>query len=717
MSNKKNQKYINRELSWIEFNARVLYEAQRNDVPLLERLKFLAIVSSNFDEFFMVRIAGLKQVKQTDTNWKDIAGLTVKKQLEMISRRVHELVKIQDKAMTTTILPKMEKEGIIYVPFKKFTASEKLFLDALFQEQIFPLLTPLRTDTSMELPHLSNLKLHAAFTLKPIIDMSTLPESFRSHSLNSPLALVQIPNSVNRIVYLPTTGTKKRFTLLDDIIIQFGTRLFPGYSIEQSLLFRVTNDAAFSVDEDRDTDFIQAMEEVLQARKTSYPVRLVCNDTSSEIRDLLVSKMNLTEQDVYEVHGILDISTFAKITSIDGYSKLRFHPWKHYIHQGLEENEPLWNKIKDHDILLHVPYESYDTVVQFVNQAADDSEVLAIKMTLYRTSGESPIIKALERAARNGKQVTVFVELKARFDEQQNIGWASILQDAGVIVVHGIANMKVHAKMLLVVRREEQGIIRYVHMATGNYNDDTAKSYVDMSLFTANPQIGNDATLFFNMISGYSAIQQMQQLCIAPINLKSKLIAMIDREAQHSTPETPGLIMAKMNSIGEKDIIEALYAASNKNVRILLNVRGICMLVPGIAGQSKNIQVCSIVGRYLEHTRIFYFQNGGNEELYLSSADWLPRNLNRRIELMFPILQEDLFKDIKETLHLYFSDNCRSHYLSDTGTWNPRTPEKFENLVSAQKFLNAKYKKIAAASNLQTPTEFIIRRNDPKNNC
>jgi polyphosphate kinase len=712
MYSKKQHKYINRELSWIEFNARVLNEARRADVPLLERIKFLAIVSSNFDEFFMVRIAGLKRAKNSNTEWKDIAGLTINEQLNKISVRIHELIKLQYETLSQEILPAMAKEGLVYVPAKDFTALEKQFLDSKFQEQIFPLLTPLRTDTTTELPHLSNLKLHAAFTLKPIIDMTTLPEAFRSHSNTPPLALVQIPTSVNRIVWLPITNnnTNKRFTLLDDIITQFGTRLFPGYSIEQTLLFRVTNDAAFSVDEERDTDFIEAVKEVLQARKTSYPVRLVCNCTSPEIRDILVSKMNLTAQDVYEVDGLLDISTLAHVASIEGYSKLKFPIWKHYLHQGLEEKETLWDTIKERDILLHVPYESYDTVVQFINQAADDPKVLAIKMTLYRTSGESPIIKALERAARNAIQVTVFVELKARFDEQQNIDWATILQEAGVIVVHGIANLKVHAKMLLVVRREEQGIVRYVHLATGNYNDDTAKSYVDMSLFTANPQIGNDATLFFNMISGYSAIQTMKQLCIAPINMKTKLLSMINREAQHSTPETPGLIMAKMNSIGDKEIIDALYVASQKNVRILLNIRGICMLVPGIPGQSENITVCSIVGRYLEHTRIFYFQNGGNEEIYLSSADWLSRNLDRRIELMFPIQQEDLFKDVKETLTLYFSDNCRSHYLSNTEKWIARSPIETEDRISVQEFLNNKYKKIADTADLETHTEFTVRR-------
>ncbi|OJF76348.1 MAG: polyphosphate kinase [Treponema sp. CETP13] len=707
-----NIKYINRELSWIEFNARVLHQAEQPEVPLLERLKFLAIVSSNFDEFFMVRVAGLKRVKDTDLDWKDITGLTACEQLKAISERVHTLVDRQDKILTNSILPEMEKEGLVYIPWNKYSPTEKLFLENKFTEQIFPLLTPLRTDTPAELPHLSNLKLHVAFTLKPIIDTSTLPEAFKSHSENSPLALVQIPNSLDRIVLLPTTGNIQRFTFLDDIIIQFGTRLFPGYSIEQSLIFRVTNDAAFSVDEERDTDFIEAMKEVLQARKTSYPVRFICNNTSPEIRDILVKKMNLEAQDIYQINGLLDISSFAKITSLNGYENLRFPKWKHYKHIDLNPNTSLWDKIKSQDILLHVPYESFDIVVQFVNQAANDPQVLAIKMTLYRTSGDSPIIKALERAARNGKQVTVFVELKARFDEKQNMGWASLLQDAGVIVVHGIANMKVHAKMLLVVRREEQGIVRYVHMSTGNYNDATAKSYVDMSLFTTNPQIGNDASLFFNMISGYSAIQSMQQLAIAPINLKSKLLEMIEREIQHSTPETPGLIMAKMNSLGEKDIINALYKASNHNVRILLNIRGICMLVPGVAGQSENITVCSIVGRYLEHTRILFFQNGGNEEIYLSSADWLNRNLNRRVELMFPILQKNLFEDIKKTLNLYFSDNCCTHYLTKTGDWIPRTPTNLEEKRNVQQYLNNKYKKINETENKEIPTEFFVRRAD-----
>ncbi|HZK19665.1 MAG TPA: polyphosphate kinase 1 [Treponemataceae bacterium] len=710
---KKKQKYINRELSWIEFNARVLHEGRRPEVPLLERLTFLGIVSSNFDEFFMVRVAGLKRAKTSNPNWQDIANISVTKQLEKISRRVHELVSLQYKTLHKSILPEMAKEGLRYIPFNTFTSGEKQYLESTFREQILPLLTPLRTDTTRELPHVSNLKLYVAFTLTPIIETSTLPEVFHSHTKQPPLALVQIPTSINRIIWLPTNGNKKRFTLLEDIILQFGTMLFPGYSIDQSLVFRVTNDAAFNVDEDRDADFIEAMKEVLQARKTSFPVRFECTNTSPEIRDLLVSRMNLTAQDVYQVNGILDISSFAKIASIEGYKKLKFAKWKNYQHAQLDKNEPLWDAIKKQDILLHVPYESYNSLLRFLDDAAADPEVLAIKTTLYRTSGDSPIIKSLEKAARNGKQVTVFVELKARFDEQQNIGWSSFLQDAGVIVVHGIANMKVHAKMLLIVRREEESIMRYVHMSTGNFNDTTAKLYVDMSLFTAKSQIANDATLFFNMISGYSTIQPMQHLKIAPINMKSTLLSMIDREAQHATLETPGLIMAKMNSLGDKDIIDALYKASQKNVRVLLNVRGICMLVPGVSGQSENIRVCSIVGRYLEHTRIFYFQNSGNEKIYLSSADWLPRNLERRVELMFPIQQKSVFEEIKRTLELYFSDNCRSHYLTNTGTWIARSPVDTEEPLSAQEFLNTKYKKRHEASNLETRTEFVVRRSEP----
>jgi polyphosphate kinase len=376
----------------------------------------------------------------------------------------------------------------------------------------------------------------------------------------------------------------------------------------------------------------------------------------------------------------------------------------------LPADVPLWDEFKRTDVLLHVPYNSYEPVIRFINDASDDSSVLAIKMTLYRTSGDSPIIKALERAARAGKHVTVFVELKARFDEARNISWAHRLEEVGVIVVYGIARLKVHAKILLVIRRETDGIRRYVHLSTGNYNDRTARFYVDMSLFTSNQEIANDATLFFNMISGYSAIMSTKRLVMAPIDLKTRLLALIDREIERSVPEKPGRIVAKMNSLADTEIIDALYRASQSGVKILLNVRGTCMLVPGVAGRSENITVVSIIDRYLEHTRIFWFENGGADELYLSSADWMPRNLDRRIELMFPVLQENIRENIREILQLYFSDNVKAHYLQSDGSWIRRAPAKGELPLRIQEVFHEAEKRRRELFEQEPQREFIVRR-------
>ena len=414
------------------------------------------------------------------------------------------------------------------------------------------------------------------------------------------------------------------------------------------------------------------------------------------------------------VEGPIDPSTLLALTEWPQAIPLSYEKWEHYYPAQLEKGQPLWDTLKQRDVLIHVPFESYDPVVSFLNDAADDPNTLAIKMTLYRTSGNSPIIRALERAAKKGKHVTVFVELKARFDERQNLSWANQLEKAGVIVVQGIVHLKVHGKLLLVVRKEETGLHRYVHLATGNYNDKTAKLYVDMSLFTTNQEIANDATLFFNMVSGYSMILPMERMLMAPITLKDRLLELIEQEIRLSTESVPGLIIAKMNSLGDEQIIQKLYEASRKGVRILLNVRGICMLVPGVPGQSENIQVVSIIDRYLEHTRIFFFQNGGDQELYLSSADWMPRNMERRVELMFPVLQEDIFKDVKQILNMYFEDTSHAHQLQKDGSWIPIIPRPGQQPVRVQEKLQLQYKQRAETCSTAVPIEFVVRRRKEK---
>ncbi|MBO5137821.1 MAG: polyphosphate kinase 1 [Spirochaetaceae bacterium] len=701
--------FFSRELSWIEFNARVLNEACRKDIPVIERLKFLAIVSSNFDEFFMVRVASLKHKEKTHPESVDIAGMTPAKQLLQISERVHQVTNLQYNVLTQQVIPELATVGIEYVAPENYTQQQKGFAKALFLNEIFPLLTPLRTDGN-EFPHIASLRLYAAFKLKTLPDIDVTQKIFASDSETEPVAIVQVPAGLSRIVVLPSESGKKSFALLDDIIREYGTMLFPGYSVTETMLFKVTRDADIAVDEESGSDFIHAMEVILEKRQSSLAVRLLCTDSSPQILELLMEKQQLSSQDVYQVSGIIDPTTLLPLAEWPESLPWRYAKWEHFFPESISKDEPLWNQLKQNDLLLHTPYQSYEPVVSFLNDAVDDPNTLAIKMTLYRTSGNSPIIKALERAARNGKQVTAFVELKARFDEKQNISWATQLEKAGVIVVHGIVNLKVHAKILLVVRKEEDAIRRYVHLATGNYNDKTARSYSDMSIFTTNEEIANDATVFFNIISGYSVIQPMRHLIMAPVNLKSKLIEMIDRETNRAKAGEPSHIMAKMNSLGDGDIIQALYRASNAGVKIQLNVRGVCMLVPGVVGQSQNIVVTSIIDRYLEHTRIVYFYNGGSQELFLSSADWMPRNLERRVELMFPVQQENLFKKIKKVLQLYFMDNKHSYKLNSDGSWLANSPQKGEDPVSAQETLYFEHKKLDSAGNKDAPLEFIVRR-------
>ena len=697
--------FFNRELSWLEFNARVLNQACDKTLPLLERLKFMTITSSNFDEFFMVRVAGLKEKALSMPDWKDSSGLTAKEQLSKISKRVHELTDIQTEVLNKEIIPNLAEKGIVYVSSKDFDSNQEHFSEILFNEEIYPLLTPLRADTNQTFGLITNLKLHGAYLLKPIMEKSNIPAEFLTNADES-MVIVQIPKTVRRVIWLPSKNDQRYFTLVDDILEKFVTKLFPGYKVTESLIFKATCEADFSVEEDKG-DFIQAMENVLVKRDFAKPVRLVCNTSSPRIQKMLTEKLQLNTEDVYTVDGIVDISTLIDLREIEGFSELKFSNWKKSLVKGFVSEKPFWDKIKQGDIMLHVPYQSYEPVLQFINDAADDPDVLAIKMTLYRTSNHSVITAALERAARNGKQVTVFVELKARFDEKQNISWADRLERAGAIVVYGIVNLKVHGKLMLVVRREQTGVKRYVHFSTGNYNEKTANLYSDISVFTGNYEIATDASLFFNMISGYSAIQTMTRMFMAPINIKTKVLSMIDREIQSASPEKPGLIMAKMNSLADEDCIKALYKASCNNVKVLLNVRGICMLIPQKEGLSENIKVISIIDRFLEHSRIFYFQNGGNEELYLSSADWMPRNLERRVEIMLPILQENIFQDIKENLHIYFSDTKSSYELFSDGSWKKQGGKK--NICS-QEELYKKYKKQSSLDEKNAVQEFSVRR-------
>ncbi|MBE6355155.1 polyphosphate kinase 1 [Treponema sp.] len=706
-----NYKYFNRELSWVEFNYRVLLESAKKDLPLFERLKFISIASSNFNEFFQVRIASLKQALKSNPRVTDSNGYNPGVILKKLSTRIHQVVRQAYDILYTEILPECEENRIFYIRPDKYTPAQKSFTEHLFRHDIFPLLTPLRTDGD-SFPQPVNLKLHAAFLLKPMENVHHLQNALTANTQNEIAALVPLPAGLERIVWLPSSDGSKQFTTLDDIITCYGKELFSGFSVTETMVFKITRDADFSVNEDDSRNFIQAMQEVLEKRQSSFAVNMVCTTTSEKLLKLIKEKLFLTDDDIYQVPALIDPSTLLGILDIEDSQKFLWPEWKHFNSPDLPKDETYWNTLRQHDVLLHVPYESFDSVKKFIKDACEDPNVLAIKMTLYRTGTGSEIVKSLIHAAKNGKQVTAFVELKARFDEKTNISWAAELEKAGAIVIYGVVNLKVHAKICLVTRKESDGLRQYVHLSTGNYNAKTARLYQDFSLFTANHDISRDATFFFNVISGYSALQTMHHLYMAPVTLKSRLIELIEREISLSTKERPGLIIAKMNSLCHKEIIDALYRASCAGVQIKLNVRGICTLVPGIPGLSENITVVSIIDRYLEHSRVFYFQNDGEEELFLSSADWMDRNLDRRIELMFPITDRNIFKTVKDTLNLYFQDNTHSHTLQKDGTWKSNAPAKKEQSVRVQEVIYKKYKKRNDSSKNIPASEFSVRRNN-----
>ena len=707
-------RFFNRELSWLEFNARVLHLALRKDLPLMERLQFLTIVTSNFDEFFQVRVAATKRMLDSDPDKADASGLTPQMLLNGISARAHQIIREQQNCLMNDVLPSLADKGLVYVKPENYTPQQTEYIQNLFRTEIYPLLTPLRTDTQA-FPHIKNLAVYAAFLLRPITGIKTNSIELQGDDDKPRIALVEIPSVLQKIYWLPATSKKnKEFALIDDIISLYGTQLFPGFTEEEAMIFKVARDADFAVDEDSGTNFIHAMEDVLIQRKSSFPVQMTCNTTSTKLLNFLMEKLELKPEDIYKVEGIVDPCGLMVLRDADEDEKLSFEKWQHFYPHDLPEEEPYWDTLKLHDKLLHVPYESYEPVVKFLSDAADDPDVLAIKMTLYRTGRNSPIITALERAAQQGKQVIVLVELKARFDEERNIAWANELEQAGVTVIYGLVNLKVHAKILMVIRRESDTIRRYVHLATGNYNTKTAKLYSDLSLFTANQEIANDATSFFNLVTGYSTLQKMDYLGMAPVTIKARILNMIQREIDRSTPENPGLIIAKMNSLTHEEVIAALYKASQAGVKVLLNIRGICMLVPGVKGLSENIKVISIVDRYLEHSRIFYFQNGGAPELYCSSADWMSRNLDRRIELMFPILDKAVFADVKSILDTYFEDNTNAMELKSNGEWvpilKPSDRKRKTEAIQAQEKLYLKYKKLEESKPKSTEKQFEVRR-------
>lgn len=701
--------FFNRELSWLEFNARVLSEAQRSDVPLLERLKFLAIVSSNFDEFFMVRVATIKRQVAAGDEVTCPSGLCPSAQLEAISKRAHELTTEMYRCLNDDIMPLLAQAGILFRNPTTYSDEQRSFLNEKFRREILPVLTPVRVSETSPFLHAGNTRLHAAFLLEPVRD----DPSGLSSTKGEHLAVVQMPSSVERIIRLPEAEGTAEFALIEHVIVEQAHALFSGFRIREHLLFRIVRDADLGVDEERDEDFVEAMEQVLTSRRSGPPVRLSCTRSSRHLRQFLMRLLSVDEEDVYEKDEPLDLRPFMDIATLSGFDHLREPSWRSVDPFPDHEESALWDALEQGDRLLFHPYDSFYPVIRLLSDAAVDPDVLAIKMTLYRTSGSSPIAAALEKAALNGKQVTALVELKARFDEERNIEWAERLARAGVIVVYGLANLKVHAKAMLIVRRTSAGIRRYVHLSTGNYNEKTAKLYTDVGILSADEELAFEVGLFFNAITGYSAIPVLNRLLMAPHAMKPRLIELVNREATRASEGNPGKIRAKVNSVADPDIIRALYDAAKAGVRIQLNIRGICMLVPEVEGVRDRIQVISIVDRYLEHARIFEFANGGATEVYISSADWMGRNLDRRVELMIPVVSPPLRERLSHVLDITFSDNTNAHELLPDGSYRRRSPGDRPAVRSQQVFYE---ETVGRRTDWWSETQkmFTVRRTPPR---
>jgi polyphosphate kinase len=665
--------FLNREVSWLEFNGRVLEEAMDPTTPLLDRLKFAIIVASNFDEFFMVRVAALKHaIEEGDAN-PDSAGLRPRQQLVLVSERAHEMVDRLGRTLTEEILPPLGEKGIRFVAFKDLEEGQRGFLGRYFTAEVLPALTPLAIDVSRPFPQLANLSLNLALLLAP-------PEG----SDQPRLAVVQVPAGLRRLVR-PVGGDGNTYVLLEEIIRAELSALFPGQTILEAAAFRISRDAEMELDEEGGRDYLESIEEELRKRRLSRVVRLeVEQGIGDTLLGILVQRLEIEVPDVYYVRGPLDVRALFPLVELPSLEALREPALKPITTLEPRELTNILGRVAEGEILFHHPYESFDPVTAFVAQAASDPDVLAIKQTLYRTSGDSPIVQALSRAAEAGKQVTVIVELMARFDEQSNIKWARSLEQSGAHVIYGIKGYKTHGKICLVVRRGTQGIERYVHMGTGNYNEKTARIYTDFGLMTADRAIGEDASAFFNALTGFSDPPRMKRLAMAPTTLRERLLRLIQREQRRAEEGQPAEIRAKMNSLVDEEMIRALYDASRAGVRIRLNVRGICCLRPGVKGVSETIEVFSIVDRFLEHSRVFHFRNGGEDEVYLSSADWMPRNLDRRIELLFPVTSPDNRKKVLDTLDAMFQDTVKGRRLQSDGTYRRRRTTRGEEPFRAQ---------------------------------
>ena len=670
--------FVNRELSWIKFDDRVLSEARDKNLPLFERLKFLSITSSNLDEFYMVRVASLKDQVHAGYKKTDIAGMTAKEQLKAISRQTHDLVHVQYSILNRSLVPALEKAGLhVIFEHEAFSEKQKEFVDQYFEDNVYPVLTPMAMDSSRPFPLIRNKTLNIGALLSK--------KDTKKGKEEIDFATVQVPSVLPRVVIIPSEKKgHTTVTLLEQIIERNIDKLFLSYDVICAHPYRIMRNADLPIDEDEAEDLLVEIQKQLKKRQWGEVIRLEVEDKMDpRLLDILKMEFQVQGDDIFFINGPLDLTMLMKVYGIDGYDQFKEPKYKPAAVPAFQNDKDIFQVIREGDVFLHHPYMSFDPVVNFVRQAAKDPDVLAIKQTLYRVSGNSPIIAALAQAAENGKQVSVLVELKARFDEENNIVWAKMLEKAGCHVIYGLVGLKTHSKITLVVRREENGIRRYVHLATGNYNDSTAKLYTDCGIFTCDERFGEDATAVFNMLSGYSEPKRWNRLIVAPIWMKDRFVKMIEREAEHAKKGEEAHIAAKMNSLCDPEIIAALYYASSCGVRIDLLIRGICCLRVGIPRISENIHVRSIVGNFLEHSRIFYFRNGGSDEIYMGSADWMPRNLDRRVEIVFPVEDERIKEEIMHVLDLEFRDNVKAHILQPSGLYE-KQDKRGKTLINSQ---------------------------------
>ncbi|MDE7055894.1 MAG: RNA degradosome polyphosphate kinase [Lactobacillus sp.] len=702
---RKPEYYINRELSWMDFNDRVLEEARNKDNPLLDRVNFLGITQSNVDEFFMVRVASLHKLVAAGITSTDASGMTPQKQLDEINKKEHKEVEKRYSTYSRSLLPLLESNNIYIKNVEDLNEHQYEFIRRYFYDELYPVLTPMADDTNRPFPFIANDSLNIAVRLKDTEN--------GSHDY----ATVRVPNIFKRLVKLP--DAENSFVLLENIIKEFIWQLFDGYEVKEAATFRATRDMDLDVAERDTSDFLRSVQTQLKDREHGKVVRLeIDKNMGDKLRRRLFKKLKVSENEVYEINGPIDLTFLKKMLgAVQEHDDLRYKPFKGYVDPDLELSSDIFANIRKRDYLVQHPYDSFDTVLNFIKKAAHDDKVLAIKMTLYRVSGNSPIIKYLGQAAQAGKQVTVLVEVKARFDEQNNVHWARTLEQMGCHVIYGLKGLKTHTKITCVIRRDEDGIRRYLHLGTGNYNDVTAHFYTDMGLFTCRRDLGVDATNLFNMLSGYSKPPYFRQLRISPEHIREFINEKVDNEIAIAKAGRHAEIHMKMNSLSDPEIIAKLYQASHAGVKIHLIVRGICCLRTDIPGISDNIEVHSIVGRLLEHSRIYYFYNDGNDEIYLSSADMMKRNLNRRVETLFPVLQPDLKQRAIDIYNKMWEDNVKGRILhNDTYTMIDR---RGKEAVNCQEFFieqaqekNEELKQIRKANARKIETFEVIRRQD-----